>query len=78
MASRIPTGPIRAAPYDAIPYTLGESSAPASEEALFAALKPLELGDYDRRAVAHLALEETPIVAAICAWLTRMEELHRG
>ena len=74
----IPLEPIQEAPYEAIPHELGESSAPANETALREALKGLELGAYDERIVAWLAVWESTTVAVICSWLYRKEAASRG
>lgn len=78
MPARIPLEPIETAPWEAIPFTLGESSAPANEEALRTALDGLELGAYDERILAWLAVWEPTTVAVICSWLYRKEAASRG
>lgn len=77
MATRVPLEPIHSAPYDAIPLTPGESSAPANEAALRDALAPLELGSYDERILAWLVTWESTTVAVICSWLHRVREVGR-
>lgn len=71
----IPLAPIHHPPHDAIPHEPGESSAPANEEALRAALSPLELGSYDERILAWLVTWESTTVAVVCSWLYRVREV---
>ncbi|TMR11729.1 hypothetical protein ETD86_34740 [Nonomuraea turkmeniaca] len=74
----IPRGPIQEPPYEAIPYTLGQSPAPANREALRAALSPLELGVYDRQVLDWLSGEAPQIVATVCSLLARKEAEARA
>ncbi|MFC4006586.1 hypothetical protein ACFOY2_05095 [Nonomuraea purpurea] len=78
--TNIPLHPIQEPPNDAIPYAIGESSAPANEAALREALSGLELGTHDERIVMWLSMWETSTVATVCSWLerTRKEALSHG
>lgn len=76
--ARIPLEPIETAPWGAIPFEAGESSAPANEEALREALAPLKLGSYDERVLANLVLEASTTVAVFCSLLARKDAAARA
>ncbi|MEV0149061.1 MULTISPECIES: hypothetical protein [unclassified Nonomuraea] len=71
----IPTGPIDAAPYDAIRGDNGEfAGQEIREDALLQALEGIQLGTHDRRIVSWLAGWEPSTVATVCSWLHRTRE----
>lgn len=73
-ASRIPTGPIEIAPYNAITPPRAPRGAAATETfraELLAALDGIQLGAYDHRMIAWLAGWDTETVATVCSWLVR-------
>lgn len=78
--SRIPTGPIEIAPYNAITPPRAPRGAVATETfraELLAVLDDVELGAYDHRMIAWLAGWDTETVATICSWVLRKGAAER-
>lgn len=79
-SSRIPTGPIEIAPYNAITPPRAPRGAAATETfraELLVALDGIQLGAYDHRMIAWLAGWDTETVATICSWLLRKSAAER-